>query len=145
MNNGKGFFDTDVGKAFAGFAFPAFDVDGLLASQRKNLEALTQANQVAVEGVQALTKRQVEIVSAAIEEASTALRELTQPGAPEDKLAKNADLAKTAYEKALAATKELSELIAKTNNEAFSVLNKRFTESFEEFRDLATKRGPKLD
>jgi phasin family protein len=143
MNNGKGFFDTDVGKAFAGFAFPGFDVETLMISQRKNFAALTEANQVAAEGVQTLAKRQVEIVNASIEEASAALRELTQPGAPEEKLAKNAELAKSSYEKVLAATRELSELIAKTNSDAFGVLNKRFAESFEEFRDFAAKRGLK--
>jgi len=101
MNNGKGFFDYDIGKAFAGFSFPNFDVESVLASQRKNLEAFTQANQVAVEGVQALAKRQVEIVTAAVEEASAALRDLTAPGAVDEKLAKNAELAKAAYEKVL--------------------------------------------
>ena len=139
MNNGKGFFDMDVGKAFAGFNFPTFDVESMLASQRKNFEALTQANQLAVEGVQALAKRQVEIVSAAVEEASAALRELTQIGAPEDKLAKNLEMAKASYEKILAATRELGELIAKTNTETFGVINKRVTEGFEEIRDFAAK------
>jgi phasin family protein len=143
MNNGKTFFDTDVGKAFAGFAFPTFDVDSLMASQRKNFEAFTQANQVAVEGIQTLLKRQVEIASAAIEEASTALKELTAPGGAEEKLAKNTELAKTSYEKALAATRELADLVTKTNEEAFGVLNKRFTESFEEFKELAAKRAAK--
>jgi phasin family protein len=143
MNNGKTFFDMDVSKALAGFSFPGFDVDSLLASQRKNLEAFTQANQVAVEGVQAFAKRQVEIASAAIEEASAAVRELTTPGAPEEKLAKNAELAKASYEKALAATRELAELVAKTGDETFGVLNKRFTESFEEIRDYAAKRASK--
>ena len=139
MNNGKGFFDYDIGKAFAGFSFPNFDVESVLASQRKNLEAFTQANQLAVEGVQALAKRQVEIVTAAVEEASAALRDLTAPGAVDEKLAKNAELAKAAYEKVLAATRELSDLVAKTNSDAFGVISKRFTEGFEEFKDFAAK------
>lgn len=143
MNNGKTFFDTDVGKAFAGFAFPGFDVDSVIASQRKNFEAFTQANQVAVEGIQNLLKRQVEIASGAIEEAQSAVKELTAPGGADEKLAKNAELAKASYEKALAATRELAELVAKTNEEAFGVLNKRFTESFEEFKELAAKRAAK--
>ena len=143
MNNGKNFFDTEVGKAFAGFTFPTFDVDSVIAAQRKNFDALTQANQVAVDGLQALVKRQVEIASTAIEEASTALKELTAPGGAEEKLAKNAELAKVSYEKALAATRELAELVTKTQDEAFGVLNKRFTESFEEFKDFAAKRAAK--
>jgi phasin family protein len=143
MNNGKNFFDTEVGKAFAGFTFPTFDVDSVIAAQRKNFDAFTQANQVAVDGIQALVKRQVEIASGAIEEASAALKELTAPGGAEEKLAKNAELAKTSYEKALAATRELAELVTKTQDEAFGVLNKRFTESFEEFKDFAAKRAAK--
>jgi phasin family protein len=143
MNNGKSFFDYDVSKAFAGFSFPGFDVESLMASQRKNFEAFTQANQLAVEGVQIMAKRQVEIATAAIEGASAALRELTAPGAPEEKLAKNAEMAKASYEKALAATRELTDLITKTSDEAFGVLNKRFTESFEEFKDLTAKRVAK--
>ena len=140
MNNGKTFFDYDVGKAFAGFNFPGFDVDSLIAAQRKNFEAFTQANQLAVEGVQALVKRQVEIVTAAIEEASTALKELTVPGGAEEKLAKNTELAKASYEKALAASRELATLVTKTGDEAFGVLNRRFTESFDEIKNFAAKK-----
>lgn len=143
MINGKhSFFDMDVGKAFAGFGFPGFDVEALIASQRKNLEALTQANQLAVEGVQAVARRQVEIARQAIDEASALVRELVQPGAPEDRMAKNAELAKQAFEKNLANARELTELVAKANAETFGVLNKRVTEGFEELRDYA-KRAPR--
>ena len=58
--NGKqSFLDIDVGKAFAGFTFPGLDVESLVAAQRKNIEAFTQANQLAVEGAQAVARRQV--------------------------------------------------------------------------------------
>lgn len=136
MINGKQtFFDLDVGKAFAGFTFPGFNVDALVAAQRKNLEALTQANQLAVEGAQALARRQVEIVRQAVEEASATVREWTQPGAPEERLAKNVEIAKTAFEKGIAHARELAELVTKTNTETFGVLNKRVAEGFEEIRD----------
>jgi phasin family protein len=140
MNNGKTFFDMDMSKAFAGFAFPGFDVESLIAAQRKNFEAFTQANQVAVEGIQTVMKRQVEIATAAIEEAQSALKELTVPGGAEEKLAKNAEMAKTSYEKALAATRELAELVTRTGDNTFGVLNRRFTEGFDELKELAAKR-----
>lgn len=142
MINGKHtFLDLDVGKAFAGFAFPGFDVEALIASQRKNLEALTQANQLAVEGVQAVARRQVELARQAVDEASTLFRELAQPGAPEDRLAKNAELAKQAYEKGLANARELAELVAKANSEALNVINKRVAEGLEEIRDYAKTKA----
>ncbi len=140
--NGKhNFLDMDVGKAFAGFTFPGLDVDSLMAAQRKNLEALTQANQLAVEGAQAVARRQVEIARQAVDEASGLLREWTQPGAPEERLAKNAELAKHAFEKGLANVREITELLTKANSEAFGVIQKRVAESLEEIRDFAKQRA----
>jgi phasin family protein len=140
--NGKqSFLDLDVSKAFAGFSFPGLDVESIVASQRKNLEALTQANQLAVEGVQAIARRQVEIARQAVDEASAAFRELAQPGAPEERLAKNVEFAKHAFEKGLANAKELAELVTKANSEAFEVIQKRVAESLEEIRDFAKHRA----
>jgi phasin family protein len=135
--NGKHtFLDMDVGKSFAGFTFPGLDVDSLVAAQRRNLEALTQANQLAVEGVQAIARRQVELARQAVDEASTLMREWTQPGAPEERIAKNVELAKQAFEKGVANARELAELVSKANSEAFGVIQKRVAESFEEIRDF---------
>jgi phasin family protein len=142
MINGKQtFFDYDVTKAFAGFAIPGLNVEALLSAQRKNVEALTQANQLAIEGVQALARRQVEIAREAFDEAPALLREFSQPGVPQERLAKNAELAKATFEKSLATAKELTELVTKANTEAFNVLTKRFTESFEELRDATTAKA----
>ena len=140
--NGKHtFLDMDVGKAFAGFNFPGLDIESLVAAQRKNLEAFTQANQLAVEGVQAVARRQVEIARQAVDEASALLREWTQPGAPEERIAKNAEIAKQAFEKGVANARELAELVAKANSEAFNVLHKRVAEGFEELRDYAKQKA----
>ena len=141
MNGKQSFLDYDVTKAFGGFTIPGFNVEAMMASQRKNVEALTQANQLALEGAQALARRQVEIAREALEEASTLFRELSQPGAPQEKLVKNTELAKANFEKGLATAKELAELVAKANTEAFNVLTKRFTESFEEIRDVAATKA----
>jgi phasin family protein len=136
--NGKSsFLDMDVGKAFAGFTFPGLDVESLVAAQRRNIEAFTQANQLAVEGVQAVARRQVEIARQAVDEASALMREWTQPGAPEERIAKNAEIAKTAFEKSIANARELAELVTKANTDAFNVLNKRVAEGFEELREYA--------
>jgi phasin family protein len=135
------FLDMDVGKSFAGFNFPAFDVDGLMAIQRKNIEAFTQANQLAVESVQAVTRRQVELAREAFDGASATLREMVQPSAPEERIAKNAEFAKQVFEKGIANARELTELVTKANSEAFEVITRRVTESLDEIRSQAkTKR-----
>jgi len=142
MINGKNnFFDYDMTKAFAGFTLPGFNVEAMVTAQRKNVEALTQANQLAIEGVQALARRQVEIAREALDEAPALFRELSQPGVPQEKFAKQAELAKATFEKGLATAKELTELVTKANTEAFNVLTKRFTESFEEMRDVTAAKA----
>jgi len=143
MDSRQTFLDTDFSKAFAGFTLPGFDVEAVLASQRKNIEALTQANQLAVEGVQAVARRQAEIAREAIDEASTMLRDIVQPTAPEERIAKQAELLKLTFERSLANARELALLLAKANTEAFDVVAKRVAQGFEEIRDEAKKRVTK--
>src|ERR1700730_15704225 len=134
-----GFFD--VSKAFGEFRLPGFDVEAIAQTQRKNLEALTQANQLAVEGVRALAQRQAEIAQEAFADASALFHAWTQPGAPEDRLAKNADVAKQAFEKGLADVRELSELTAKASTDVVSVITSRVSEAFDEARLYAKKQS----
>jgi phasin family protein len=131
----------DVTKAFADFRIPGVDVEAVVATQRKNIEALTQANQLAVAGVQALFQRQNEIVKAAFAEFSTMFNDFVQPTAsPQDKIAKHAEYSKVAIEKGLANARELTDLATKASTEAFNVINKRVTESLAEVQDVAKKR-----
>jgi phasin family protein len=130
----------DMSKVFDGFRFGGFDVQAMAESQRRNLEALTQANQLAIEGMRALVQRQGEIAREAVEEASTALRDWTQPGAPEDRLAKSLDAAKLAFEKSVANVRELNELGTRASADVFGVIAKRVSEGFEEVRLHAKKQ-----
>jgi phasin family protein len=134
-------FEFDLGKAMADFRVPGIDVDAVVATQRKNIEALTQANQLAIEGVQAVARRQVEIARQALEEFSSYVRELSAPTSPEDRIAKQAELSKQAIEKGVANARELTEMVTKANTEAFNVINKRVTEGLEEVRAFAKKRA----
>jgi phasin family protein len=134
-----GFFD--VSKAFGEFRLPGFDVEAIAQTQRKNLEALTQANQLAVEGVRALAERQVGIVQQAMTEASGLFREWTQPGAADERLAKNVEVAKQAFEKGLANARELNDLSAKAGLDVFSVFARRLSQSFDEVRLYAKKQA----
>ena len=52
------FADMDVQKMMGEFKLPNVDVDAVVAAQKKNIEALTSANQLAVEGMQAIARRQ---------------------------------------------------------------------------------------
>lgn len=132
-------FEFDLTKLLGDFKVPGIDFEAIVASQRKNIEAVTSANQLAVEGLQAVLRRQAEIIRQSIEEASALVGDFTAVGAPEEKAAKQAELVKSTFEKALANVKELSELVAKSNAEAADILAKRVSESLDEVKSAIAK------
>ncbi|MBO0735592.1 MAG: phasin family protein [Alphaproteobacteria bacterium] len=134
------FFDFDVTKMMADFRFRPFDVEALMACQRRNIEALSQANQLAVEGMQAVAKRQIEVARQAIEDVSALLRDLGQPTSPEERIARNTEYAKQVLEKSLSHGREITMLATKAGTEAADVLRKRATEGLDELRDLAKRQ-----
>lgn len=133
-------FNVDPSALFAQFKLPGIDVESILATQRKNIEALTKANQLAVEGFQAVGRRQVDIIRSSLTDASTQMRELFQTLKPEERVAKQTELAKKSIEKAIADARELAEIVSKAQNEAFEVLNKRLSEGLDEVQTLVTKK-----
>ncbi len=124
----------DVNKFAEQFKVPGVDTKALIESQRKNVEAMTTANRVALEGLQAIAQRQAEILRQAMEETTKVVRELAQPGQPAEKIAGQAALVKEAYELSLANMRELTEMSSKSNAEAADVLTHRFSASLEELK-----------
>lgn len=135
-------FDVDFSKIWSEFKLPVVDVEQIAAMQRKNFEAMTAANQLAVEGVQTLIKRQAEIAKSAWEGASSMVSELSAAGTPEDKIARQVELVKQAYENCLSSTKELAEICAKSNEEAAEIISDRFVSCCDEIKSVA-KKGKK--
>ena len=128
----------DITQMLGDLKIPGFDMSTLLAAQSKNIEALTAANKVALEGMQAIAKRQAEIMAQALTEVSSMAQQLASTSSPQEAGAKQAELVRQAFEKALANMRELAEMFSKTNTEAFELINKRFTESLEELKALVT-------
>ena len=48
---------------------------------------------------------------------------------------------KSAYEHAVGNMRELADLIQKSNTEALSLLNQRFTEAMDEVKGMVAKKG----
>ncbi|HTQ33931.1 MAG TPA: TIGR01841 family phasin [Stellaceae bacterium] len=133
------FFDFDVTKIFADFRFRPFDVEAVWAAQRRNIEALSQANQLAVEGVHAVAKRQIEMTQQTLEDVSTLWREMTQPSSAEDRIAKHTEFTKKMIDKSLTHGREVAALAAKAGTEASEVLQRRTTEGLDEMKAFTCK------
>ena len=130
------FAAIDFTKFMADFKLPAFDVEKLMASQRKKFEAIAQANKLAVEGVQTVFQRNAEIMRENVEELTSLVQTMSEAGEPQDKAARQADLTKGAYQRAVSNLKTINDTVAKTNDKVFNVLNKRVVESLDEAKGV---------
>ncbi len=136
------FSQNDFMKTFQNYQATPFDIKTLMELQRKNLQALTEAQQVTVESIQAIAQRQSEILSQMMEENSSLAKELLGEGSPEDKAAKNADIAKTMYEKSIKNIREISDMLNKSSLVASDIINKRVTDNMSEIKSvLKTKKA----
>src|ERR1700749_1147594 len=130
----------EFGKLFADMKLPAMpDMEAFVSASRRNMETLTAANRVALEGAQTVARRHMEIVQQSMAELTEAMRTMSSVEPPQAKAAKQAELLKQAYERAVAHMKELSDLITHSNAQAVKLLNNRFTEAMDEIRALADK------
>jgi len=124
----------DFTKLMSQFRLPGVDFAALVDRERKNIQALAEANRIAFEGWQSLVRRQAEMLQ------ETMKKVVTDAGQEHAKR-KRADLAKEGFEKALADMRELAEMATKSQKEAFDVVRKRFEENVEGIRNFGKKPG----
>lgn len=132
------FNPEEMMRAFTSMKMPGLpDFQAFADAQKRNLEALTTANKLAMEGAQAVGRRNMEIIQQVMAEMTQALQNLSATeGSPNAKAAHQAEMMKAAYERAVANMQEIAELIQKSNGEAVGVLNRRFAEALEEVKSL---------
>lgn len=140
--SGSAFNPEEMMKLFGSMKMPNPEhLQTLADAQKRNVEAMVTANRLALEGAQAVARRNLEIVQQSMAEMVQSMQGLaTLDGNPAQKAQQQAEAMKTAYERAVTNMKELSDLIQKSNGEAMEVLNRRFAEAMEEVRGLMGQR-----
>ena len=120
------FPDFDLEEFMSNFSIPGADTDavkGLMETHQKNLEAIVSANQAAAQGYQALAQRQMEIFQ-------DGLSKITNMNAvPENPVESATDSLQATMDQ----MRELLELAAKANQDAFEIISSRAQESLEDF------------
>jgi phasin family protein len=131
---------TDFTKIMGEYKIPGVDWQEVIASQQKNLQALAKANQVLVEGAQAVMRREIEILQKTMAEVAESSKELMQQGDPQAQASKRLELAKASFEAAVQNMRELAEVAGRSNREALDVINQRALESFEEIKKAMDRK-----
>ncbi len=123
----------DLTKMFEQFKLPGVDTAEIEAARRKDVEALVQANQAAFEGMQALAKKQTEMLKQAMEDIQAAVKGAAgSVGDP----AKQGELARKAYEKVQGDMKDLAEIARKSQADAMAKITQRGTEHLDEVKKM---------
>ena len=81
----------------------------------------------------------MEILQSSMVEMTDAMRAMTGTGDPKAHAARQAEMLKASYERAVANMREVADLIQKSNGEAIGVLNKRFAEAMDEVKSMSAK------
>lgn len=133
---------ADFAKMFENLKLPVMgDGEAVMAAHKRNIEALSAANRIALEGAQTVARRHMEIMQQTMAELTETLRLLATPDSPQAKAAQQAELLKRAYERTVSNTTEMSDLIRRANAEALDLLNKRVTEALSEVKALVETKG----
>src|SRR4051794_33139783 len=125
------------------FKLPGFDVNTVVDIQRRNVEALTAANQTVVQGLQTVVRRQGEIARQSVKQFQDLLS--VKPASVTETLVKRIELTKTSYEKTVADARELGDIVVKAGSEAGDILSRRVVASLDEVKAAARPKAAVLD
>lgn len=117
---------------------PKFDLDQMVESHRKNIEALSSSVSTMTEGAQAMAQKQREVLEASLREASTLAQEFKAQS--DQNLARQTAFAKKVFDIAVQGAQDTAQLTRMSTADAVKVLQDRMRESFEEIRKDGGKR-----
>ncbi|MEO0678964.1 MAG: TIGR01841 family phasin [Pseudomonadota bacterium] len=133
------FKTADMTKFFETAKMPMVDMDAVMATQQKNMEAFVEANKAAAAGYQELFKAQVSMIEETMASVQKQISELKMDQMTSEGAARQIELMKEGFEKALSSLTELGEMAQKTNSETFEIMRARVQASLDEMKDLAAK------
>lgn len=125
----------DLTKMFEQFKLPGIDTAEIEAARHKDVEALVQANQAAYEGMQALAKKQADVLKQAMEDIQAAVKGAAS-GVGVGDPGKQGELARKAYEKVLGDMKDLAEIARTSQTDAMAKITQRGTEHLDEIKKM---------
>ena len=129
----------DLVSRLKSFTLAGVDVEAVMATQRKNIEALAIASRSALDGAHAVGKRQAEILQETMSQTAHSLETVGKAGSPFDIAAKQVELAKQGFEKALGNMRELAETVSKAQHGAVVAISDRVIQSLNELKQAGLK------
>jgi phasin family protein len=127
---------TDFSKLMEQVKLPGFDMTSVIETQRKNIDALTAANQLAYEGMQALVQKQAEMFNKRVQEIQTAVQKVSA-GNPAEVLAQQGEFVQQTFQKVFDDMRELAEMAQKSQTETLAAISKRAAQDMKESKTVS--------
>ncbi len=127
----------DLTKTLEQFKVTGVDTSSFVEARRKDVAALTAANKITYEALEALARTQADMLTQALEgmrETAEGALTMAVGGA---ETAKHAEAAQKAWQKMLSDITELGEMARKAQTSAMAGLSKRAQENAKAIADLA--------
>ena len=125
-------FGSDLG-------LPKIDVDKLIESHQKNIDALSQSATVATQGAQSVAQKQREIFEAGLQEATKLACGYQPLGKLQDNLALQTEFAKKVFEIAVKGAQDSATTARQSTGEAMKIIQDRLKESFDEIQSSVNR------
>jgi len=130
----------DLKAALDKLKLPGVDTHALLESRRKDVEALLAANERVFTGIETLSHKQADLLADIMKEWQASAKDAIAKGSSSEKINQAASHAQRAFTHALANMKEMADIAARSNKDVLDILNRRYREGLEEFRNTIHKR-----
>lgn len=123
---------------------PSLDKEAMMRSHKKNMEALTEANKMAIEVMKTIANMQSQYVKQTFEDISSIMRDaLSHPPASKEAVEKHSTHTKVQAEKAFEHGSNITATLAKSQKEIFDLMHNRYHEGAQEFFDYHASNKPK--
>ena len=110
----------------------SLDMNNFAVMQGRNVETVSAANQAAAEGMQAIMRRQAEIIQSGASELFQLIKDVSVSTSQENAAAKQAAFMKLSVESAVSDARELAEMANKSAMEVFDIIGSRAAENISE-------------
>jgi len=117
---------------FQQYQLPGLDVSAILEARRKDVEALTEANQAAFGGMQAIQDKQLEILRRALDDFQSIAQQLAS--SPTKPPVNPTDAVQKALHAALADMQDIAQKTQQAQTEAYAIVSKRMEEAVQELK-----------
>jgi phasin family protein len=128
-------FGTDLG-------LPKLNVDELLQTQKRNIDALGESAKVAAQGAQSVAQKQREVLEAGLREAAALAREYKRLGGIQENIALQTEFARKVFEITVQGARNSASTARQSTAEAVKIIQDRVKEGLDEIRNSVRPNKP---